>query len=411
MDIKYQDSLVDRFMRFTAISSQSDMYAGVIPSSEGQMELAKVLKSELEQMGLQDIKLTEQAILTARLKGANSNAPKVGFITHLDTFDGGFSPNIKAQIKKFEEKNLVLNEKENIVLSIVENPEILQYEGQDILVSDGTSVLGADDKAAVSVVMEALHYLITEKPEHGDIIVAFVPDEEIGLLGAKAMDISDFPVDYAYTLDCCELGEVVWENVNSGRCVIDIEGVVAHSMSTKGDRVNPSNVAIDILNKIERKENPAPREGIFTIREMTGKTRTAQIKLAIADFDKEAFESRKAFIRKCVEEVQLQHPTAKIECSIEDFYLNMKDGIPGGENHHSVQLILNGMKKIGVTPKPIAMRGGTDGSCISHRGIPTPNYFTGAHNFHSNFEFLPIPSFVKALELTLQIIKDSNKGE
>ncbi len=257
--------------------------------------------------------------------------------------------------------------------------------------------------------MTALEYLVTEKPQHGDVIVAFVPDEEIGLLGAKAMDMSDFPADYAYTLDCCELGEVVWENVNSGRCTIDIEGVVAHSMSTKGDRVNPSNVAIDILNKIERIENPEGREGIFIIREMVGKTRTAQIKLAIADFDKESFESRKDFVKKCVEEVQLQYPTAKIRCLVEDFYLNMNDGIPGGENHHSVQLILNGMKKIGVTPKPIAMRGGTDGSCISHRGIPTPNYFTGAHNFHSNFEFLPIPSFVKALELTIQIIEDSAK--
>ncbi len=404
---KYQESLVNRFIRYTAVSSQSNSAVSTLPSSEGQMRLAELLKSELEQMGLQKIKLTDQAILTAVLPGNVPDAPKVGYITHLDTFDGGFSPDIKAQVMRFTGDDLLLNKEQNIVLSVKDNPEIMQYKNQDIIVSDGTSVLGADDKAAVATVMEALQYLITEQPPHGDVIVAFVPDEEIGLLGAKAMDMSDFPADYAYTLDCCELGEVVYENVNSGRCIIDIEGVVAHPMSNKGDRVNPINVGIDIINKIDFNDNPGTRQGAFTIREFEGKTRTAQIKISIADFDKDKFEERKKFVEKCIHEVQSKYPTAKISYNIENFYLNMLDGIPGGESHPSVQLILKGMEKLNIPIKRVAMRGGTDGSCISHRGIPTPNYFTGAHNFHSNFEFLPVTSFVKALELTVQIIKDS----
>lgn len=409
MNIDYQNRLVERFFRYVAISSQSNRENESLPSSSGQMELALLLKKELESMKLNNIKLTDQAILTACLKGNNPTAPTVGFIAHLDTVDGGYNPNINPQIKKFEGQDLLLNEKENIVLTVTENPEILQYKGQDIIVTDGTSVLGADDKAAIAVIMTSLEYLIKENPQRGDIVVAFVPDEEIGLLGAKTMDLSDFPADFAYTLDCCELGEVVFENINAASCVVHIEGVVAHSMSNKGDRVNPILVGVDLINKMDRNENPKEREGSFGQREFIAGVRTAKIRFSIAEFDSDKFEERKQLARQYIKEIQDQYPKAKISYEISDAFLNMKDGI--GSHQQCINLIYQGMERLGITPKTILMRGGTDGSSLSHRGIPTPNYFTGAHNFHSNFEFLPIPSFVKSLELTLDIIQhvETNK--
>lgn len=398
-----QNQLIERFLHYTAISSQSDKDIENLPSSQGQMELALVLKKELEDMGLKNIKLTDQAILTALLPGTQKNRPCIGYITHLDTFDGGFSPHVKAQIKTFEGKDIVLNKEKNIVFPISENPEIMQYQGEKIIFSDGTSVLGADDKAAVAVVMTALECLVQENPDRGDIVVAFVPDEEIGLKGAKAMDLTDFPADFAYTLDCCELGEIAVENINAASCVVDIEGVVAHSMSTKGDRVNPILVGVDLINKMERNENPKGREGGFSQREFTSGVRTAKVRFSITEFDAENFENRKKLARQYIKEVQDMYPKAKITYEIKDSFLNMGEGI--GSQHKSIDLIYQGMGRLGITPKPILMRGGTDGSSLSHRGIPTPNYFTGAHNFHSNFEFLPITSFVKALELTLDIIQ------
>ena len=404
----YKDPLVQRFLKYTAISSQSNSEETMLPSSPGQMELAEVLKKELEKMNLSDIKLTENAILTARLKGTNTSFPTVGFITHLDTFDGGFSPDVKAQIKKFTGSDMLLNEKENIFLTIEENPEILKYLDEDILVTDGTSVLGADDKAAVAVVMMSLEYLIKEKPEHGDIVVAFVPDEEIGLRGAKALNLDDFKADFAYTLDCCELGEVTCDNINSASCIVNIEGVVAHSMSTKSDRLNPILVAVDLINRMKTNDNPNEREAVFSLREFSGGVRNSRVRVAIGSFDKVEFQQQKDLMTQHLKDLQALYPKAKISYEIFDNFLNMKDGI--GDKTHSVDLIYSCMEKLNITPKTISMRGGTDGSDISNRGIPTPNYFTGAHNFHSNFEFLPISSFIKAFELTVEIIKNANQN-
>ncbi|MGL5253691.1 MAG: peptidase T [Brevinema sp.] len=400
--------LVERFLRYVAISSQSSFTETTLPSSSGQMTLAKLLKDELQALGLDNIKLTDQAILTARLKGNQPKAPVVGYITHLDTFDGGFSPDVKPQIIKYTGGDVVLNSAENIVLKVDEHPEIVAYKGQDIIFTDGTSVLGADDKAAVAVVMETIHTLIDNKGKisHGDLVFAFVPDEEIGLKGAKAMDLSDFPADFAYTLDCCELGEVVFENVNSAAAHINIEGVTAHPMSAKGVMVNPILVGVDFVNMFDRNDTPEcveGRDGSFWQKNFEGGFRTCSIEMSIADFDASGFASRKEYVLSCVDKLKKMHPKAKIDVEIKDRYLNMGEGI--GDDRLCIDLIYQCMEKCAIKPKTTYMRGGTDGSDLSHRGIPTPNYFTGAHNFHSVFEFLPIPSFEKALELTLSIIQ------
>ena len=407
-----RQKLIANFLRYAAISSQSDAKAGVLPSSPGQMELARLLRSELEALGLADIKLNEHAILTARLPARLPPAlagkvPAIGFLAHLDTVNVHLSPDVKPRlVQAYPNNDLCLNTEKDLWLRTAEHPEIERYVGQDILVTDGTSVLGADNKAGIAAIMAALAELAAD-PEacHGDIHVAFVPDEEIGLLGAKAMDLADFPVSFAYTLDSCELGEVVYETFNAASVSIEIQGITAHPMSAKGVLVNPTLAAIDLINEFERNDTPEHtegKEGYFWVRSISSNDNLAVVKMNIRDHDKARFIERKRYIAEAVRRIETRHPKARIKFSIEDSYGNIADAL-SEDNKACVDYIYQAMNNLGIEAKTIAMRGGTDGSCLSARGIPTPNFFTGAHNFHSPCEFLPIPSFELSCRMMLEI--------
>ncbi|ASD62926.1 peptidase T [Bdellovibrio bacteriovorus] len=398
-----EKQLVDRFFRYLAVSSQSDDNALALPSTPGQQKLAELLAQELKDLGLQNIVVDQKATVTAVKPGTKKGGPRIGFITHIDTVDVGLSPHIHPQILKFTGEDVCLNKKENICLKVSEHPEILPYQGQDIIFSDGTSVLGADNKAAVSVVMTLLANL-REDQQYGDIVVAFVPDEEIGLLGAKAMDLSRFDVDFAYTIDCCELGEVVYENFNAATADMTFTGVTAHPMSAKGVLVNPILMAQDFMalfDRAETPENTAGREGYIWFNGMTATQQEAKLTASIRDFDLNSFARRKEQMQKATESIQAKYPTARVQLKITDTYSNISSAI--GEDRRAIDLIFAGLKEIGVEPKVIPMRGGTDGAALSAKGILTPNFFTGALNFHSKYEFLPIPSFVKSYELAEKI--------
>ncbi|WP_374027486.1 peptidase T [Bdellovibrio bacteriovorus] len=398
-----EKQLVDRFFRYLAVSSQSDDNALVLPSTPGQQKLAELLAQELKDLGLQNIVVDQKATVTAVKPGTKKGGPRIGFITHIDTVDVGLSPHIHPQILKFTGEDVCLNKKENIYLKVSEHPEILPYQGQDIIFSDGTSVLGADNKAAVSVVMTLLANL-REDQQYGDIVVAFVPDEEIGLLGAKAMDLSRFDVDFAYTIDCCELGEVVYENFNAATADMTFTGVTAHPMSAKGVLVNPILMAQDFMGLFDRAETPentAGREGYIWFNGMMATQQEAKLTASIRDFDLNSFARRKEQMQKATESIQAKYPTARVQLKITDTYSNISSAI--GEDRRAIDLIFAGLKEIGVEPKVIPMRGGTDGAALSAKGILTPNFFTGALNFHSKYEFLPIPSFVKSYELAEKI--------
>ncbi|AHZ85383.1 Peptidase T [Bdellovibrio bacteriovorus] len=398
-----EKQLVDRFFRYLAVSSQSDDNALVLPSTPGQQKLAELLAQELKDLGLQNIVVDQKATVTAVKPGTKKGGPRIGFITHIDTVDVGLSPHIHPQILKFTGEDVCLNKKENIYLKVSEHPEILPYQGQDIIFSDGTSVLGADNKAAVSVVMTLLANL-REDQQYGDIVVAFVPDEEIGLLGAKAMDLSRFDVDFAYTIDCCELGEVVYENFNAATADMTFTGVTAHPMSAKGVLVNPILMAQDFMalfDRAETPENTAGREGYIWFNGMMATQQEAKLTASIRDFDLNSFARRKEQMQKATESIQAKYPTARVQLKITDTYSNISSAI--GEDRRAIDLIFAGLKEIGVEPKVIPMRGGTDGAALSAKGILTPNFFTGALNFHSKYEFLPIPSFVKSYELAEKI--------
>ena len=405
-----QEKLWTQFRRYIAISSQSDETADTLPSSPGQMTLAQLLADELRALGLADVKISAQAIVTARLPAnhVDHDVPSIGFIAHLDTVDVNLSPDIHPQlIEQYSGGDICLNPDQNIYLRVSEHPEIEQYIGQDIICSDGTSVLGADDKAAITSIMVAIEEMINHDLAHGDVYICFVPDEEIGLLGAKALNLDDFPVDYAYTLDCCELGEVVYETFNAASAVIDIEGVTAHPMSAKGVLINPTQIAVDmvnLLNRLDTPENTSGREGYIWPQAIESNQARAQLSLNIRDHDKAGFAAKKAYVEEMVRLTQMRYPKATITYAIDDNYGNIADAVTDN-NRNAIDAIYTAMELLGITPKTLPMRGGTDGSYLSARGILTPNFFTGAHNFHSNCEFLPLPSFDYACLMVITLCR------
>ena len=397
---------IDSFFKYSSIPSQSNASSKTLPSSEGQMKLAKVLAEDLKALGLINIVVNDNSIVTALLPKNKDNIHSIGFVAHLDTVDIGLTGDVHAQILKFEGNDLCLNKEKNIMFKVSEHPEIKNYINNDIIFSDGTSVLGADNKAAISTIMSALKYIKDNNIEHGDIYIAFVPDEEIGLLGSKQLDLNVFKPDFAYTIDSCEIGEVVYETFNAGSASIEIEGVTSHPMSAKGVLVNPILIAIDIANEFDRKQTPEcteKKEGYIWVQGISGNQRNASLKLNIRDHNKKLYEEKKAKIREVVEKHQKLEPRARIELTIEDVYGNIADSVK--DDKFPIDVIYEAMKNLNIEAKTLSMRGGTDGSALSVKGLLTPNYFTGAHNFHSIYEFLPIPSFYKSLETTLEIIR------
>lgn len=395
--------LTQRFFRYLAISSQSDPRATTLPTTPGQHEMARELADELSRLGLDDIVIDDHATVTAVKRGNVPGAPRIGFITHIDTVDVGLSPDIHPQILRFTGDDLCLNSEKQIWLRVAEHPEILAYPDEEIIFSDGTSVLGADNKSAVTVVMTVLENL-TPEHRHGDIAVAFVPDEEVGLRGAKALDLSRFAVDFAWTIDCCELGEIVYENFNAAAAEIRFTGVTAHPMSAKGVLVNPLLMAADYISHFDRLQTPehtAGREGYVWFNGIQGDQNSTLLQASIRDFDSESFLRRKQQIGDVAEKIAAQYPTASVEFSIGDTYSNISNAI--GDDRRAIDLMFEAMESIGVTPKPTPMRGGTDGAALSAKGLLTPNFFTGAHNFHSKFEFLPLRAFEASYHTAFQL--------
>ena len=404
MTFAIERQLVERFFRYLSVSSQSDAAAATLPSTPGQRELADMLAAELAALGLERIHLDDNGVLTALKRGRNRDAPCLGFVAHLDTVDVGLSPDIRPQRLRFDGSDLCLNPALGIWLRVAEHPEIMPYAGEDIIFSDGTSVLGADNKAAIAVIMTLLDRLRDADVPHGDIAIAFVPDEEIGLRGAKAMDLARFPAKFAYTIDCCERGELVHETFNAAQLSIVVTGVTAHPMAAKDVMVNPVLVACDLValfDPLQTPEHTDGREGYFWFNQLTAHASEARLTLSIRDFDRQAFDARKRFARAAVAQIRARHPGAAIALDTVDLYGNIEDAL--GEDRSCLELIRAAFAELAIVPKLVAMRGGTDGSALSARGVPTPNYFTGALNFHSRFEFLPVGAFVDCYRVSERI--------
>lgn len=403
MSSPLQFQLTHRFFRYLAITSQSDPRVNTLPSTSGQKEMAMLLADELQALGLDDIVIDEFATVTAVRKGNVPDAPRIGFITHIDTVDVGLSPDIHPQILPFTGSDLCLNPQQDIWLKTAEHPEILRYMGEEIIFSDGTSVLGADNKAAVTVVMTLLENL-TPEDAVGDIVVAFVPDEEIGLRGAKALDLARFDVDFAWTIDCCEIGEVVYENFNAAHAEITFTGVTSHPMSAKGVLVNPLLMATDYINHFDRQQTPEQtegREGYIWFNGLEASQSVAVLTASIRDFDLASFSARKQQLIDVAQKFADQYPTAKVNIEISDTYSNISNAL--GEDRRAIDLIFAALDELNIPANVIPMRGGTDGAALSAKGLLTPNFFTGAHNFHSQFEFLPLSSFEASYQVARKL--------
>lgn len=404
--------IVERFLNYTRINTTAVLNAGKLPSSEGQKRLATLLADEMRALGL-DVEERDHSIvvgtLAANVSTEKHNFPTIAWVAHLDT-SAEYSTDTHAHIVDYRGGDIVLNEAENIVMRVSEFPELIHYVGDRIIVTDGTSLLGADNKSAIAEIMDAVQYL-TKHPEieHGTVKVVFVPDEEIGLLGAKALDAASLNADFAYTLDCCAIGEIVYENWNAGEFHISFTGQPAHPMSAKGklrNSVLDAQQFIAMLPGGERPEYTEGTEGYYWVKGISGTVAKTTLTIDIRDFTTEGFEKRRLFIQNLATSFNQLSGESIVQVGYKPVYRNVADSLQD-ENRYPVELALNSMKTIGIEPRPVPMRGGYDGAVLSEKGVPCPNLFCGAHNFHSIYEFLPVNSLVKASEMVVDIIKSA----
>jgi tripeptide aminopeptidase len=357
-------------------------------------------------LGLKDVEVDKNGYLMATLPSNTKKAvPAIGFIAHIDTSPDCTGENVNPKIwENYFGKNLVLNEKKNIILSPKEFPALNHYIGQPIITTDGTTLLGADNKAGVAEIVTAMEYLINH-PEirHGKIRIAFTPDEEIGR-GANKFDVKKFGVDFAYTIDGGPIGEIEYENFNAARAKINIQGLNVHPGTAKHRMKNSMLLALELERMLPQNEKPEyteEYEGFYHLTEFHGTVDSTNISYIIRDHDKEEFARKKNLLIKIVDHLNLKYGAGTIKLTLVDQYYNMREKIE--PVFHIIELALNAMKETGVTPRVKPIRGGTDGARLSYMGLPCPNIFSGGHNFHSRYEFIPIRSMEKAVEVIVKI--------
>ena len=400
-------NITERFLKYVSFCTTSDDETNMTPSTPGQMEFAKYLANELKEIGLQDVSLDQNGYVMATLPANIDGKPTIGFIAHMDTAPDASGKNVKAHIvKNYDGADVVLNAEKNIVFEVAKYPEILEYKGQDIIMTDGTTLLGADDKAGLAEIVTACEYLI-QHPEikHGKIRVGFTPDEEIGQ-GADHFDVAKFGCEFAYTMDGGAIGELEYENFNAAGCKIKVHGVNVHPGYGYHKMINSMRIANHLAMMLPRWETPEHTqgyEGFYHLIAMNGSVEETTLQYIIRDHDRARFESRKREMEHLVRKINQEYGEGTVEIEIRDQYYNMREKVE--PVMHIVTLVEEAMKEVGVTPKVQPIRGGTDGARLSFEGLPCPNIFTGGMNFHSRYEYLPIPSMEKAMEVILQIVQ------
>ena len=399
-------NITDRFLKYVSFCTTSDDETNMTPSTPGQMEFAQYLAAELKAIGMQEVTLDENGYVMATLPANVEGKPTIGFIAHMDTAPDASGKNVRARIvSNYDGNDILLNEEKNIVFEVTKYPEILDYKGQDIIVTDGTTLLGADDKAGLAEIVSACEYLI-QHPEikHGKIRVGFTPDEEIGQ-GADHFDVAKFGCDFAYTMDGGAIGELEYENFNAAGCKIKVHGVNVHPGYGYHKMINSMRIANQLASMLPRWETPEHTqgyEGFYHLIAMNGSVEETTLQYIIRDHDRARFESRKREIEHLVRKINQEYGEGTVEVEIRDQYYNMREKVE--PVMHIVTLVEEAMKEVGVTPKVQPIRGGTDGARLSFEGLPCPNIFAGGVNFHSRFEYLPIPSMEKAMEVIIKIV-------
>jgi len=405
-------NITERFLKYVSFHTTSDAETNLTPSTPGQMVFAQHLVEELTAIGLSDISLDKNGYIMATLPANTVKVvPTIGFIAHLDTSPDMSGKNVKPRIiKDYDGNDILLNEEKIIVLETSKYPEIKRYKGQDIIVTDGTTLLGADDKAGIAEIVTAMEYLIAH-PEikHGKIRIGFTPDEEIGQ-GAHHFDVDKFGAAWAYTLDGGEIGELEYENFNAASAKVTFSGINVHPGYAKHKMKNSIRIAHQFISMLPRHETPEHTEGyegFYHLMNMEGSVEKTTLNYIIRDHDHDRFERRKKEMQHLVNKINAEFGDNTAETEIKDQYYNMREKVE--PLIHIVDLAAEAMKEVGITPNIKPIRGGTDGSQLSFKGLPCPNLFAGGHNFHARFEFVPIQSMEKATQVIVTIVKNLAK--
>ncbi|MDA9311833.1 peptidase T [Polaribacter sp.] len=401
-----KENIIKRFVSYVTIDTESDPSNPNFPSTEKQWNLAHLLEKELNEIGLEDVVLDENCYLMATLpSNIDYKVPTIGFISHIDTSPDFTGKNVNPQIhSNYDGNDIVLNKAQNIVLSPDYFDDMLQYKGQTIITTDGTTLLGADDKAGITEIVSAMEYLI-QNPQikHGTIRICFTPDEEVGK-GAHLFDVEKFNADWAYTMDGSQVGELEYENFNAASAKITIEGKIVHPGYAKGKMINSMTIASDFMRNLPANEVPEKTtgyEGFFHLHDLTGTVEKTVLEYIIRDHDFDLFEKRKSFIEQIGVDFNKKYGKKTVNIEIKDQYFNMKEKIV--PVMHIVTIAKEAMEEIGIKPLIKAIRGGTDGSQLSFKGLPCPNIFAGGHNFHGKYEYVPAESMIKATEVIVRI--------
>lgn len=401
-------NITDRFLRYIKIDTQSDPNNPEFPSTKKQWDLANLLVKELEEIGMHDVSIDENAYIMATLtSNVDHNVPTIGFIAHFDTSPDYTAENVNPQIyKDYDGKDIILNKKENIVLSPNYFEDLLLYKGQTLITTDGNTLLGADDKAGIAEIITAMEYLI-QNPDikHGTIKVGFTPDEEVGK-GAHKFDVEKFGAEWAYTMDGSQVGELEYENFNAAGAKVTINGTIVHPGYAKGKMINSMLIAADFIKSLPQNEVPERTEGyegFFHLHDMKGEVEKTVLEYIIRDHDMELFQNRKKQFQQIVDQMNKKLSSDLIQVEIKDQYFNMREKVE--PVMHIVDIAEEAMKQLDIKPLIKAIRGGTDGSQLSYKGLPCPNIFAGGHNFHGRYEFVAIESMEKARDVIIKIAK------
>ena len=398
--------IIDRFLSYITIDTESDPNSNTTPSSEKQWDLANKLFEELKAIGLTDVSIDENAYIMATLpSNVNHEVPIIGFISHFDTSPDYTGANVKPQIiENYDGGDIMLNAEKNIILSPDYFEDLLLYKGQTLITTDGTTLLGADDKAGICEIVSAMEYLI-KHPEikHGTIKVGFTPDEEIGR-GAHKFDVKKFGADWAYTMDGSQVGELEYENFNAAGAKVKFIGKIVHPGYAKGKLINSMYYATEFINALPLQETPEHTEGyqgFFHLHDMHGEVEETNLQYIIRDHDMDKFKARKALIQKVAFDMNTKYGRTVVEIDIKDQYFNMKEKVE--PVMHIVDIAEDAMKALDLKPLIKAIRGGTDGSQLSYMGLPCPNIFAGGHNFHGRYEYVPVESMLLATQVICKI--------
>jgi tripeptide aminopeptidase len=400
------DNLKERFLRYVKIDTRANENANKTPSTEGQMIFAKALAEELKDIGLSEVSLDDKAYVMATLpSNIEKNVPVIGFIAHMDTAPDYFGSNVKPNIvENYDGKDILLNKEENIIMKVQDFPELQQYKSHTLITTDGTTLLGADDKAGIAEIVTAMEYLIIH-PEikHGKIRVGFTPDEEIGE-GADHFNVEKFGAECAYTMDGGGIGELQFENFNAAGVKVNIKGRNVHPGSAKGKMINSIFIGNELINRLPKDEVPEKTsgyEGFYFLTDFKGAVEETSLDLIIRDFSRENFEKRKEYFLSLEKEFNQIYGQGTVTIEVKDQYFNMKEKLE--DKMCIVDKAKKAMELCGIEALIDPIRGGTDGARLSFMGLPTPNIFAGGHNFHGKFEFIPLSSMKKAVEVIIKI--------